>query len=107
VFYRVEDDHQFLFVYRMPERHLEALEIDRLEGDDRDGEEGEAGEVIHHLPVSRLDGRIQYLEAPHLPLPRRVLLALPAQRHVRVLGVILEAAGSSPDDWVGLARGLR
>ncbi|WP_306524112.1 hypothetical protein [Dokdonella sp.] len=102
VFYRVEGDHQFLFVYRMPGRMLQALEIDRRERDgDEDGEE--AAEVVHHLPISRLAGRIQYLEVDRLPGSRRALLALTRKRAAVVEGVRLEATGSTPDHWLGLA----
>jgi hypothetical protein len=104
VFYRVEAGYQFLFVYRMPERRLVALEVDRRETAEAEGEE--AGEVVHHLPVSRLEGRIQYLQADRLPVPRSQLLALRRQRSAVFQGVRLEATGATPDRWVGLASEL-
>jgi hypothetical protein len=106
VFYRVEGDHQFLFVYRMPERRLVALEVDRRpDGPEEDGEE--AVEVVHRLPLSRLTGSLQFLPAEGLPVPRRDLLRLTARNRVCFQGVILEAQGSTPDRWLGLAGELR
>ena len=103
VFYRIEGEHQFLFVYRMPERRLEALEVDRRAPDPEAEGGEEAGEIVHHLPLSRLGGRILFLAADHLPAPRRQLLELIRTRHPVFQGVALEAAGSTARHWLGLA----
>lgn len=107
VFYRIEGEHQFLFVYRMPERRLVALEIDRREADPDGTDAEEAGELVHHLPIARLAGRIQYLPADRLPVPRRDLLRFLGRTRVRFQGVTLAAPGASkPGQWLGLAPDL-
>ncbi len=99
VFYRVEGGHQFLFVVRLPERRLVAVEIDRREGTDEDGEE----EVIHRLPVARLDGGIQYLPLEHLPLPRRRLLGWMGRRTLALPEGSLVAKAGDGFHWLASA----
>lgn len=103
IFYRIEGRHQFLFVYHMPEKRLVALEIDQRE-DDPSSEPGseEAGEVVHHLPISKLSGRIQYLGLARLPVSRPQLLKLTGHKKVVFQGILLEASEASKDHWLGL-----
>lgn len=106
VFYRIEGDHQFLFVYGMPGRRLLALEIDRrgAEGDEPEGDE--AGEIVHHLPLSHLSGRIQFLPVDRLPVPRGQLMKMLGMTRAVFQGVTLDAAGSTRDRWLGRSREL-
>jgi len=107
VFYRVEDERQFLFVCKMPERRLIALEIDRK--DDHDGgaeAEEEAGEIVHHLPIARLKGRIQYLACEALPDSRRHLLRLTRGSQGVFKGVPLTRTGAFPESWLGVDASL-
>jgi hypothetical protein len=107
VFYRVEDERQFLFVCKMPERRLVALEIDRKEGRDGGVEaEEEAGEIVHHLPIARLKGRIQYLACQALPDSRRHLLRLAHGSQAVFEGVPLTRTGTFPESWLGVDASL-
>lgn len=108
VFYRIEDGWQFVFACSMPDRRLVALEIDRREEvRDRDGDDDaeEAGEVVHHLPISKFRGQIQYIALDRLPLPRTRLLACRTP-HTVVLGAELRASSLDRDHWLGLERDL-
>lgn len=109
VFYRIEDGWQFVFACAMPDRRLVALEIDRREegqgAHEEDADAEEAGEVVHHLPVSRLRGQIQYLALDRLPLPRTRLLACRTP-HTVVLGAELRATSLDRDHWLGLGKDL-
>jgi hypothetical protein len=104
VFYRVEDEHQFLFVYEMPSKRLVALEIDRKDDEDakQDADPEEAGEIVHHLPVSKLKGEIQYLALDHLPSGRRGLLGFMGQTRVVFQGTGLTAKPADRSHWLGL-----
>jgi len=104
VFYRVEDEHQFLFVYAMPSRRLIALEIDRKDDEDakKDADPEEAGEIVHRLPVSKLRGEIQYLPLDQLPSGRRGLLKFMGQTCVVFQGADLAAKPADRDHWLGL-----
>jgi hypothetical protein len=104
VFYRVEDEHQFLFVYEMPSKRLVALEIDRKDDEDakKDADPEEAGEIVHRLPVSKLRGEIQYLALDQLPSGRRGLLRFMGQTRVVFQGADLAAKPEDKNHWLGL-----
>lgn len=107
VFYRVEGDRQFLFVYRLPGRRLVALEVDRREAGEADEAGEAASEVVHRLPLSRLEGRIQFLPLERLPVPRAQLLRLVRSPRGMFDGVRLEAPGALADHWLGLGPELQ
>jgi hypothetical protein len=102
VFYRLEGEHQFLFLCRMPERRLVAVEIDPRK--EEAGPEGdESAEVVHHLPIHRLKGKIQYLELTRLPESRAHLLELAQQDRAVVQGVALSSRPGVPQgSWLAV-----
>lgn len=104
VFYRTEGEHQFLFLCRMPERRLIALEIDeRPQHEEGGAEDEEAAEIVHHLPVYRLKGKIQYLELARLPESRSHLLGLARQARAVVQGVELSSRPGAPQgSWLAV-----
>lgn len=107
VFYRLEDEHQFLFVYEMPAKRLVALEIDRKEEEDAapGADEEEASEIVHHLPVSKFKGEIQYLALDQLPAARRELLRFMGKDRVVFQGSGLTAKPADKKHWLGLDPG--
>ncbi|HEU4950530.1 MAG TPA: hypothetical protein VFT46_01185 [Holophagaceae bacterium] len=108
VFYRGEAGWQFVFACAMPGRRLVAVEIDRL-ARSPDGDEGEdaeeAGEVVHHLPIARFQGEIQYLPLSRLPLSRARLLEARKPR-VDLLGADLRSTSRDRDHWLALEGSL-
>ena len=81
VFYRIQHQRQYLFLCEVARRRLLAMEIDLIDVDpDSDGEdERGAPEVIHHLPIAKVSGQIQYLELSHLPDSSRLFHQLARQ----------------------------
>ena len=104
VFYRIAAERQFLFVYHLPEKRLVAFEVDRREAE-RDGEEGgeEASEVVHHLPIARYAGTIQYLALPRLPEPAHDLVRLTRRKHLVIGADRLEAQAAPGGGYLAVA----
>ena len=104
VFYRIAAERQFLFVYHLPEKRLVAFEVDRREAEGEDEQGGEeATEVVHHLPIARYAGTIQYLALPRLPESAKALLRLTRQKQLVIGEDRLEARPALSGSYLALA----
>lgn len=105
VFYRLAGEWQFLFVYHLPEKRLVAFEADKRESEDESEPGGEeASEVVHHLPIARYAGTIQYLALPKLPEPAPDLVRLTHRKHLVIGADRLEAQPAPAGGYLALAR---
>ena len=104
VFYRIAAERQFLFVYHLPEKRLVAFEVDKREME-AEGDQGgeEASEVVHHLPIARYAGTIQYLALPRLPESANDLIRLTRQKHLVIGADRLEAQAAPAGGYLALA----
>ena len=104
VFYRIAAERQFLFVYHLPEKRLVAFEVDRRDAEGEDEQAGEeASEVVHHLPIARYAGTIQYLALPRLPESAHDLIRLTRLKHLVIGADRLEAQAAPGGGYLALA----